>query len=539
METDSVITSTSSSSPIQSRTPVKQKNLSPTQSPAASTAYNALSRFKIPVLPEYTVGQNGLEIAANDESTASQAILLGIQGLEKQQAQSESKRQSRALAVLRENPFDTDTVQWKVDQRKNRPQDLFKVPMTVHVTDAVDDERRNLTQPAASAKKHSRINSIGKLLMTPLKPIKRTISDIFNNDPMPMRMSPEDVNQLIPILFGYLYKLGRNNKWQKRWFEIDGKELKYYKSKKKEKCLATLSLLRVGPIRLDESDTSNCTFTIEVAGRKYYLCTGTQERTKDWVINLNRVREATAKEGGLTLDFLVYGHRGKKQLQKNRSGSDSDNANAVARVGLQAAARPRTKGLGKEEFSEIDMEEDERNIDGQIMTTNTTMSPSAGTGSLASSELQNPIHQPHFNLLLPNVQHQVAVRWTKQRSAVQNWARRLSRWTKRMTMARCVIQNDVVHLNSMQQHRAFGPPELEDSGIEDNETDFIDLDIAHYSYGKRPHTSRQNYDSSVDHSANSSLQHSSSSWPMQKNDPLVSTGSSVQSFSDDISGTIA
>jgi hypothetical protein len=168
MDTDSEINSTSSSSPVQSRTPVKQKNLSPTQSPAASPAYNALSRFNIPVLPEYTVGQNRLEIAANDESTASQAILLGIQGLEKQQAQSESKRQSRALAVLRENPFDTDTVQWKVDQRKNRPQDLFKVPMTVHVTDAVDDERRNLSQPAASAKKHSRINSIGKLLMTPL-----------------------------------------------------------------------------------------------------------------------------------------------------------------------------------------------------------------------------------------------------------------------------------------------------------------------------------------------------------------------------------
>ena len=232
---------------------------------------------------------------------------------------------------------------------------------------------------------------------------------------------------------------------------------------------------------MDFSDHSGCTFTIEVAGRQYYLCTDTKGRAQDWVIMLNRAKEARAQVGGLKYDFV---YEGKKQLQhRSPSGSDSDDENVVARV-VMNAARPRTRGLGNEDFSDMDMEDEDKNLDGQIVTTNTTMSPSAGTRSLASSQPRHLIQHPHLNMLPPNMQHQVAVRWNKQRSAVQNLARRLSRWTKRMTMARCVIQNDIVHLNSqsMQQQHAFGAADLQDSGNEDNEEPFIDLDSARYSY---------------------------------------------------------
>lgn len=47
------------------------------------------------------------------------------------------------------------------------------------------------------------------------------------------------------LISGYLQKLGRNGKWQTRWFETDGECLSYYKSSKRTKLLATLDLEKV------------------------------------------------------------------------------------------------------------------------------------------------------------------------------------------------------------------------------------------------------------------------------------------------------
>ena len=47
------------------------------------------------------------------------------------------------------------------------------------------------------------------------------------------------------LISGYLQKLGRNGKWQTRWFETDGECLSYYKSSKRTKLLATLDLAKV------------------------------------------------------------------------------------------------------------------------------------------------------------------------------------------------------------------------------------------------------------------------------------------------------
>ena len=59
----------------------------------------------------------------------------------------------------------------------------------------------------------------------------------------------EDVTQQYDgrrlLICGYLRKLGRNGKWQKRFFETDGMNLSYYKSSSRSKLLATLDLLKV------------------------------------------------------------------------------------------------------------------------------------------------------------------------------------------------------------------------------------------------------------------------------------------------------
>ena len=54
-----------------------------------------------------------------------------------------------------------------------------------------------------------------------------------------------DEDELTPLIYGYLHKLGRNGHWQKRFFETNGERLTYYKSGKRKKVLATLDLYKV------------------------------------------------------------------------------------------------------------------------------------------------------------------------------------------------------------------------------------------------------------------------------------------------------
>ena len=52
---------------------------------------------------------------------------------------------------------------------------------------------------------------------------------------------------------------------------------------------------------MDDQDSDGCTFTIQVSGRLYYLRAEDNATCKDWVINLNRAREARNEIGGLKL----------------------------------------------------------------------------------------------------------------------------------------------------------------------------------------------------------------------------------------------
>lgn len=531
------------------------QNYSPVPSSTYTISSNSIPRMNVPVLPDYSGGPGDAEIITGNNTTedsnrnAAQAVLLGIETLERQQAELEMKRQRMAQHVHRENPFDTADVISGTSINEStfsRPQDHTGVPMTVHLTGAQDDDLTTVSgsknaHSSVTIKKHNRINSFGKLLKTPLKPIRRTFSDRFNVDPAPSKMPSEQ--RMKPIIFGYLHKLGRNNKWQKRWFESDGTGLKYFKSKKKEKCLATLDLLRVGTIAMDRTDAAGCTFTIEVAGRQYYLCADTKERAMDWVITLNRVREARAQIGGLKLINPEFMSQGNKPVMARR-GSDSDDENVAPRV-VMNTSRPRTKGIGKEDFSDMEksIEDEERPADVQHMMTSTTLSPSAA-GSLGSSSPRHAFLHPQLMFLPHSVQNQVSVRWTKQRSSVQNWVRRLSRWAKRMTMVRCVVKDDVVHLNHMQQRRLDMHMHGEEESTYDHgygtDQPFIDLDIARYSNCPESYGEGQVSDASTAQQKFRFVDNAnaSSSWKAHKPDQ-ASAGSSIQSSSGRMSPNIA
>ena len=54
-----------------------------------------------------------------------------------------------------------------------------------------------------------------------------------------------DEGEIKPLVYGYLYKLGRNGHWQRRFFETNGERLTYYKNVKRTTVLATLDLCKV------------------------------------------------------------------------------------------------------------------------------------------------------------------------------------------------------------------------------------------------------------------------------------------------------
>jgi PH domain len=82
-------------------------------------------------------------------------------------------------------------------------------------------------------------------LMLPTDAISRLIE---NTKRFLQRKDSEDDEETRQgvLISGYLQKLGRNGKWQTRWFETDGECLSYYKNQKRSKLLATLELQKVG-----------------------------------------------------------------------------------------------------------------------------------------------------------------------------------------------------------------------------------------------------------------------------------------------------
>lgn len=185
---------------------------------------------------------------------------------------------------------------------------------------------------------------------------------------------------------------------------------------------------------MDPSDPAACTFYIDVAGRKYHLCAEATDWAKEWVIRLNVVRDARMNQGGLKLVEPTMDDGGEVgggvvgDGMRPRSYSED----YTARVVIEAQ-RPRTKGLGKDDFSDLEQSlEGAHETNASALHVTSAMSP---TGSLESSNMSN-MDKP------------VAVRWKKRRSPFENLARRLSRWARRVRMIRCVIKNDVVHFHS-------------------------------------------------------------------------------------------
>jgi len=116
---------------------------------------------------------------------------------------------------------------------------------------------------------------------------------------------------------GYLKKMTRDGRWQRRWFETNGNFLTYYKSKKMTKLLAALNLPQVGEIKgipegkeiekshltdarnhsaadssaaIEAADNNGSFFTIELNERIYTLSAENMHEAKKWVATLNALK---------------------------------------------------------------------------------------------------------------------------------------------------------------------------------------------------------------------------------------------------------
>jgi len=220
------------------------------------------------------------------------------------------------------------------------------------------------------------------------------------------------------LIGGYLKKLGRNGKWQSRWFETDGECLSYYKNEKRTKLLATLNLEKVGAITIDPEDGDGVSFTIQVLGRLYHLRADSKASCKDWVITLNRVKEARMQQGNVKLVSTF-----QQPVDLLDSGMPPQSDDLVAPRVVVMANRQRTKAVEEEqELNQLIRLEEEGNNQ-----------PNAKVGSSRKSEKKR----------LSTIGTVVYARWTKRRSSISRLSSKLANWARSIRQMGCASESAV------------------------------------------------------------------------------------------------
>ncbi|GAX23716.1 hypothetical protein FisN_12Hh293 [Fistulifera solaris] len=214
------------------------------------------------------------------------------------------------------------------------------------------------------------------------------------------------------VISGYLQKLGRNGKWQIRWFETDGECLSYYKSRKRTKLLATLDLEKVGEIVVDENDQKGCSFNIQVLGRLYYLRAENRATCKDWVITLNRVKEARLQQGNVKL--LDPSHGPVDLLDANEDLT-------TPRV-VVVANRGRTRAVAETQDWGVLIQPSEEN----------------------ASSSAAPTYPEKRRTVLETV---VLGRWSKRKTTLSRIKAKLARWARSVRNLGCAQADSAVQLD--------------------------------------------------------------------------------------------
>jgi hypothetical protein len=221
------------------------------------------------------------------------------------------------------------------------------------------------------------------------------------------------------LIYGYLQKLGRNGKWQTRWFETDGECLTYYKSSKRIKLLATLDLAKVGSIIINHDDPKGQSFTINIVARPYLLRADSKAACKDWVITLNRVKEARMQEGNVKLVMPT----------KNNQPPDLLDTPRVVVV----ANRQRTRAVDEEVIHKWEQQAGWGSDD---------PAKSGGAGTQYSNSRPNSFYE---NGAPPSSSR--LARWQKPRTSISRMASKILVWARSLRKHSCADPENQVILD--------------------------------------------------------------------------------------------
>lgn len=97
----------------------------------------------------------------------------------------------------------------------------------------------------------------------------------------------------------------------------------------------------MGTIALSSGDPLSCTFVIQVVDRPYSLRADNKATCKDWVITLNRIKEARFQLGGVKLVSPEFHHQTVDLLDENAPGE-------IAPRVVLSANRQRTRAVDGE-----------------------------------------------------------------------------------------------------------------------------------------------------------------------------------------------
>lgn len=378
-----------------------------------------------PFLP--SLANNSTGITENNNDSNTNPIMLGLEQLERQQAESEARKLG-AQRSQQESSMDRQPPSLiHVSTDHDAPPSTITSPTTVYANDESQvEQQRNqnfLDNIAALDRNASKASSTLERLMSPFVMKKRTGSfnkstpsnsvhnrgndgNAYNNGKT--YDEQEDNLDLQPLVYGYLHKLNKKGVWQKRYFETDGKYLTYFKSKKRIKLLATLDLTKIGEICMDTDDETKCTFKLHIRDRPYILKAENSGICEDWVINLNRVREARVKLGGMDLVEPTFQPQPQDYDSKHDRKRSESSTELVSRVSVKASRKRSQACYGIDNYMQ-DIETTDENKGGE------PDSPSSGSG--------------------------VFDKWNKRQNHFQRMKSRIARFVRWMRIARCNTAN--------------------------------------------------------------------------------------------------
>ena len=210
--------------------------------------------------------------------------------------------------------------------------------------------------------------------------------------------------------------------------------------------------LQVGEIAIDKTDPDECTFTIQVRNRPYFLRAENKARCNDWVIVLNRAREARMHVGNIqfvttkSLDgmegAIVVGNI-TNRVQADSDEYDSSSTSPQPCMVI-SALRPRTKAVRD---------------DGELAMQNSVPPPDLFMSE--SGEVEEQVEVLNWSKRT-SPKHQVGIvasttggaggdtasmaKWQKRHSIIHHLSLRILRWARSITQQAdaCRNESDVV-----------------------------------------------------------------------------------------------